>query len=206
MMTETTTTKSKRRTLRAGNDAARGMPVKSGAAQGKAEELKTETLKAHEERSDYMVDDHDPLDAAAALAAADAMMAALQVQALPSGMHDNGTRYGPHGLVALEVVGYPVARGPMDVDQWLWDRYMRLTDAAGEAWDAGQRCVSMALEKRAGAVLRWIRDRQRRFLEGYARTGVGPGWTCRSLVVVAGSGIADVGDRGGDRMGRGAAV
>jgi hypothetical protein len=104
------------------------------------------------------------------------------------GMAAGATRYGAEELVALEVVGVPVPRENPDVDQWLWERYMRLQDAADLAKALGQWGVFVALGRRSRGVLRRICERQRRFLEGYVRAGVGPGWVCRSLVVLEGRG------------------
>jgi hypothetical protein len=111
---------------------------------------------------------------------------ALPVGHQVRGIAAEATRYGAEALVALEVVGVPVARENPDVDQWLWERYMRLQDAADLAKSVGQWGVFVALGRRSRGVLRRICERQRRFLEGYARTGVGPGWTCRSVVLVEG--------------------
>ena len=115
---------------------------------------------------------------------------ALPVGHQVRGIAAEATRYGAEELVELEVVGVPVARVIPDVDQWLWERYMRLQDAADLAKAVGQWGVFVAVGRRSRGVLRRICERQRRFLEGYVRTGVGPGWTCRSLVVVEGRAAA----------------
>jgi hypothetical protein len=105
----------------------------------------------------------------------------VTVEMQPEGLHADGVRYGPMGLVALEVVGVPVRRVAAIDDElsWLWGRGARLREVslellAGRQWGLWELLLRrMALvEVRADEL--WRRWKEKRGAESI----------CKSLVVV----------------------
>lgn len=110
----------------------------------------------------------------------------VTVEPLPVGLHEDGVRYGPMGLVALEVVGVPVRRVAAIDDElsWLWGRGARLREVslellAGRQWGLWELLLRrMALvEVRADEL--WRRWKENRGAESI----------CKSLVVVGEGGV-----------------
>lgn len=154
-----------------------------GNANGgfRIEGVRAEGAEGHggeELRGDFMVDDHDPLNAQAALAAADALMVELG----EAGLHADGVRYGPLGFVALVVMGVPVRRRlAMDDEMsWLWAREARL-EAVRSELAAGRRWAEWELLcKRLDRVYALSNELWRRWREGPPMSA----GVCKSLVVV----------------------
>jgi hypothetical protein len=173
-MTTTTKEPSKRRTVRGVQAQSMGRTQVGGRGPrqlGAADE---------DERTDYMVDDHDPLDSRGALAAADALMVELEQR---EGLHADGLRYGPLGFVALEVVGVPVRREAGDEYDWCWKRLMQLNEIAREVRVGGQWDMSWRVVDRAERVYLRAQEVWRRMCERWARIGC-RSHGCVSLVVV----------------------
>ena len=105
----------------------------------------------------------------------------LKMEAMTVGLHADGVRYGPMGLVALEVVGVPVRRKPAIDDElsWLWAREARLMEVKAELAAAREWGLVQLLRRRLVKVdVRqeelWRRWREMRGAEAM----------CKSLVVV----------------------
>jgi hypothetical protein len=107
----------------------------------------------------------------------------LKVEAMPEGLHADGLRYGPMGLVALEVVGVPVRRKPAIDDElsWLWAREARLEAVKAELAAARQWCEWELICGRLARVYARSEELWRRWREGAGAVANG---VCKSLVVV----------------------
>jgi hypothetical protein len=79
------------------------------------------------------------------------------------GMAAEATRYGAEELVALEVVGVPVAR---ENPGWELDRIDRLNEWSAKMLFAGFPNLAIALNNRIIRCQYLYRQKQRRFLEG----------------------------------------
>lgn len=155
-----------------------------GNANGglRIEGVRTEGAEGHggeELRSDFMVDDHDPMNAQAALAAADALMVELELG--EGGLHADGVRYGPMGFVALVVVGVPVRRRlAMDDEMsWLWAREARLEAVRVQLSTERRWAEWELLCKRLREVYALSENLWRRWREGPPMSA----GVCKSLVV-----------------------
>jgi hypothetical protein len=98
-----------------------------------------------------------------------------------SGLHADGVRYGPMGLVALEVVGVPVRRGLVIDDELslLWRREARLMEVKAELAAAREWGLVQLLRRRLAKVDVRQEELWRRWKEMRGAESI-----CKSLVVV----------------------
>ncbi len=114
-----------------------------------------------------------------------------------SGLHADGVRYGPMGLVALEVVGVPVRRGLVIDDElsWLWRREARLMEVKAELAAGRQWGLVQLLRRRLEKVDVRQEELWRRWKEGSLSHAF-----CGSLVVVGGGSHGGRGGHGGMKV------
>jgi len=105
----------------------------------------------------------------------------VTVEPLPVGLHADGVRYGPMGLVALEVVGVPVRRGLVIDDELslLWRREARLMEVKAELAAAREWGLVQLLRLRLAKVDVRQEELWRRWREMRGAESI-----CKSLVVV----------------------
>jgi len=114
-----------------------------------------------------------------------------------SGLHADGVRYGPMGLVALEVVGVPVRRKPAIDDElsWLWAREARLMEVKHELAAAREWGLVQLLRRRLAKVDVRQGELWRRWKEMRGAESI-----CKSVVVVGGGSHGGRGGHGGMRV------
>lgn len=114
-----------------------------------------------------------------------------------SGLHADGVRYGPMGLVALEVVGVPVRRGLVIDDELslLWRREARLMEVKHELAAAREWGLVQLLRRRLAKVDVRQGELWRRWKEMRGAEAM-----CKSLVVVGGGSHGGRGGHGGMRV------